>query len=47
MLLLTMELSRPIERTSCLQIFIVISKPVGDRVTTSEITKAKTKGIVI
>ena len=46
MLLLAMELSHPIERTSCLQIFIVISKHVGDRVI-SEIIKAKTKGIVI
>ena len=47
MLLLAMELSHPIERTSCLQIFIVISKHVRDRVTISEIIKAKTKGIVI
>ena len=41
------EGERERERTSCLQTFIVILKPVGDRVIISEIIKAKIKGIVI
>ena len=41
------ERERERERTSCLQTFIVMLKPVGDRVIISEIIKAKIKGIVI